>query len=125
MVVDISGLHQITAFSELPPLGMKDIEGRFILHTLDTAGKPILQMTILVYKDGRRECLLGWDIGGNKTAQMPVLLFRYGDKTTVVDYFINLFQHYQTCGTPVRTKEQFDALLRKSQVGTNPLTILI
>ncbi len=75
MVVDIKGISHLSLFECLPPIGATVCDGRFVLYAMDTAAKPLIQMTILIYKDGRKECLVGWDIEGNKTADMPVLLF--------------------------------------------------
>jgi hypothetical protein len=116
MIVDIDGARDTSVFQQFLPMSeTSDIKGRMILYSFDTASKPIIQMTILIFKDGGRECLVGWDVGGNTAADMPVLHFRDSEQPTVTDYFLGLFKQYQIAGRAIISPAEFEALLSGSR----------
>lgn len=111
IVCDAAHADELEHYSPLYPIGSDDsAKGNLFAFVLTTNDLPILQMTVLTYKDGTREALVGWDMGGNKTPHMPVLLFRADDNAAVCNLFVEIFRLYQECGKPVTDSEMYRQL---------------
>lgn len=91
LVCDVNCLSELKDYEPLHPLGADDnTKGHVVLFVLDTKSLPIIQITILIYKDERKEALVGWNIGGNKTSDMPILLFRDNENSSVCTFYKHL-----------------------------------
>jgi hypothetical protein len=71
-----------------------DIVGGLFLYELSVHGLPLPQMTLLDFKDGRRELLVGWSVAGGVLPNTPVLLIR-GENTDIVELYERIYESYQ------------------------------
>jgi hypothetical protein len=105
----------LSGYAPIHPIGTDDgTEGRMVLYMLSTNDSPIMQMTLLIYKDGRKESLIGWGVGGNKMPNNPVLLIRDNENTSVCAFLEDIFNIYQSLGTAIRSNEEYTRLLNAS-----------
>jgi hypothetical protein len=72
----------------------RDIVGGLFLYELPVHGLPLPQMTLLDFRDGRRELLIGWSVAGGVLPNTPVLLIR-GENADIVELYERIYESYQ------------------------------
>lgn len=75
--------------------------GNFFAYEINARDMPLTQMIILEYRDGRKECLVGWVMATSKVYDAPVYLIRDDKEKGLVHLFNSIFQSYQESGTLV------------------------
>lgn len=73
--------------------------GAVVLYEVQTGDAPLPQMTILDYKDGTREVLVGWAMGNFRLHDAAIFLVRGRDGSGATELFSYIFENYQRIGT--------------------------
>lgn len=74
--------------------------GQIFLYEIESGDLPLTQMTILEYKNGKREVLVGWAMGKFMLHDAPVFLVQEDTNRGLIDVFDYIFENYQRAGEP-------------------------
>ncbi len=65
--------------------------GKAVLYEIDAAAKPLMQMFVFEFRNQKKECLVGWQMGNNRQSRNKVMSFT---DHNVVEFFRDTFERY-------------------------------